>query len=130
MGLVLSCLLLLWASELFTDNRGGGVHEVYCFRRGEIAFFRGDHQIYRSRVGDADKVGVRFRVIERREGKRGAIFGRKVNPAHRERGALESQVELTRTQGGERVPLSLPLMAFRFRKVVGVGVRGGKQSSI
>ena len=24
----------------------GGIHEIYCLRRGDIALFRGDHQAY------------------------------------------------------------------------------------
>lgn len=33
-------------------------------------FVRGDHQVYRSIVGEADKVEVRFRGLKENQGKR------------------------------------------------------------
>lgn len=115
MGLALSFLLLLWASELFADDRGD-VHAVYCLRRGGVAFSRGDHQVYGNRVGEANKVEMRFRGLKEDQGRKGTLLGRTVGPTHRERGALELLAELTRGQGDVGVLSNLLLMAYRSGK--------------
>ena len=58
MDLVLLYILQLRASELFAED--GGLHQVYCLWREDIAFFRGDHQVYVNRVELGVKVEVRF----------------------------------------------------------------------
>ena len=64
MGLALSYSLLLRASQLFAED-GEGVREVYCLRRGDIAFSRGDHQVFGYKLEvdklEVDKLEVRFR---------------------------------------------------------------------
>ena len=56
----------------------------------KIVSFRGDQQLFGSRVEEATKVGVRFRM-------KGAIIAKRVDPARHEHETVELLVELTRT---------------------------------
>lgn len=115
MGLGLSCLLLLRASELCAkDGRRG--HGVNCMRTGDIAFSRGDHQVFRSKVEEANKVEMVFWGSKGDQGRKGAILVRTVDSGRREREAVKLLAELTREEGDRGVPPSLPLMSYRSRE--------------
>ena len=71
-GLALTYQLLLRASELFAEE-GGKVHEVYCLRRGDVAFFDKGVQLGPGRREAADRVEIRFREGKGDQGKKGAV---------------------------------------------------------
>lgn len=89
MGLVLS--------RIGTAYEGWG--EIYCLWRGHTAFFRGDNQVFGSRVEYADKVEVMFRGSKWGKGRKGAVLVRTVDPERREWGAINLLVLLTRYSG-------------------------------
>lgn len=62
---------------------------------------------------EADEVQARFRGSKVDQERKGTILVGTVGPACRERGTVELLAKLTRTQGNEEVPSSLPLMAYR-----------------
>lgn len=51
---------------------GGGIHDVYCLKTGDIAFSRGNHQVEESRVRAADKVEIKFRGSKGDQGEKEA----------------------------------------------------------
>ena len=59
-GLALTYLLLLRASELFAED-DGRVHAVYCFRGGDVAFHSGERQVEKRSSPEVNTVEVRFR---------------------------------------------------------------------
>ena len=59
-GLALTYQLLLWASELFAEE-GRKAHEVYCLRRGDVAFFEKGVQLGPGGKEAADMVEIRFK---------------------------------------------------------------------
>ena len=59
-GLALTYLLLLRASELFAED-DGRVHAVYCLRGGDVVFYAGERQVEGGKSPWIDKVEVRFR---------------------------------------------------------------------
>ena len=67
-GLALTYRLLLRASELFAEENGV-FHELYCLRRGDVAFFRRGRQLGRGREQEADKVEVRFKASKGDQGR-------------------------------------------------------------
>ena len=58
-GLALTYLLLLRASELFVED-DGRVHAVYCLREN-VAFYAGERQVEGGSSPEVDTVVVRFR---------------------------------------------------------------------
>ena len=72
-ALGMSYHLLLRASELFTGDEGG-VHQVYCLRRGDIAFFEKGMQLGPERRRAADTVEVHFIGGKRDQGRIGAVM--------------------------------------------------------
>ena len=73
-GLALSYFLLLRASELFAEARGK-YHEIYCLRRGDVAFFRGDLQLGKEDRHEADKMEVHMKGSKGDQGRKGATLG-------------------------------------------------------
>ena len=59
-ALCASFCLLTRASEMFAETRLR-VHETYCLRRADVAFFRGNVQLTVAQWSTADRVEVRFR---------------------------------------------------------------------
>ena len=59
-GLALTYLLLLRASELFAED-DGRVHAVYGLSGGDVAFYEGERQVKEGRSPEVDTVEVRFR---------------------------------------------------------------------
>ena len=55
---------MLRASDLFANGKGM-FHKVYCLRRGDVAFFKGNEQLVASRIHEANKVEVRFKGSKR-----------------------------------------------------------------
>ena len=58
-GQALPQQLLLRASELFAEE-GGKVHEVYCLRKGDVAFFEKGAQLGPGSRKAADTVEIRL----------------------------------------------------------------------
>lgn len=104
MELALSYVLLLCGI-----GYGGGLHEVTCLRKENIAFFRGDHPVFGSRVKEVDIVEVRLRSSKGGHRCKGVVLMRTVDLVRCEYGAVELLVQLRRTQGEEGVPSSLLL---------------------
>lgn len=94
-GLALSNLLMLRASELFA-GAGGKVNEEYILRRGDVAFFRGTEQVMGARRREADKVEARFRASKGDQQRKGAILVRVRwgKGAQRDEGAVGLLAEL------------------------------------
>ena len=77
------------AAGIGTVRRGrGGVNEVDCLRRGDIAFFSRDHQVFGSRVKEAGKLEIRFLGSQGDQGRKCSIIVMRVDPARRERGGV------------------------------------------
>lgn len=53
--------LQLWEWEQFEED-GGGVNEVHCLRREDMAFLRRGHSVFGGRVEEADMLEIRFRL--------------------------------------------------------------------
>ena len=71
-GLALTYQLLLRASDLFAEE-GGKVHEVYCLRRGDVAFFEKGVQLGPGTKEAADTMEIRFKVGKGDQGRKGAV---------------------------------------------------------
>ena len=59
-GLALTYLLLLRASELFAED-DGRVHALYCLRGEDVAFYVGERQVEGGSSPEVGTVEVRFR---------------------------------------------------------------------
>ena len=57
-------------------QRKGLFHKVYCLRRGDVAFFKGNEQLVGSRIHEANKVEVRFKGSKGDQGRKGAVLVR------------------------------------------------------
>lgn len=57
----LSVIVYTATAGVGTVCGGWGGSQVYCLWRGDITFFRGDHQVFVDRVEEGVKVEVRFR---------------------------------------------------------------------
>ena len=51
-------------------------HKVYCFKRGDVAFFRRNEQLVESRIHDANKVELRFTGPRGDQGRKRAVLVR------------------------------------------------------
>ena len=60
LALCASFCFLTRASEMFAESRSR-IHETYCLRRADVAFFRGNAQLTAALWASADRVEVRFR---------------------------------------------------------------------
>ena len=112
-GLALTYLLMLRASELFAE-RDGKIHDVYCLCRGDVAFFEGDEQLEGSERVRANKIEVHMRGSKGDQGRKGAVLVREKGRAN---GAVELMLELFGIYGSEGLSAKTPLMVHK---------RGGK----
>ena len=69
-GLALTYLMLLRASEFFAED-DGSVHVVYCLGGGDVVFYPGERQVEGGRSPRVDTVEVRLRVPEAKRGSTG-----------------------------------------------------------
>lgn len=122
MGLALSCLMLLRNWKLFAED-GGHSSRYVLPEEGRYYAFRWDHHMFGNRVEEVDEMGVRFRASKGDQGRKGAIKMRTVNPVSGERLAGRLLEDLTRTQGNDRVPSSLPLIVYRSGRELRVWTR-------
>ena len=108
-GLALTYLLMLRASELFAE-KDGKIHEVYCLCRGDVAFFEGDKQLEGPERVRADKIEVQMRGSKGDQGRKGAVMVRERGRAN---GAVELMLELFGIYGSEGLSATAPLMVHR-----------------
>ena len=108
-GLALTYLLLLRASELFAED-DGSVHAVYCLSGGDVAFYAGERQVEGGSSTGIDKVEVRFRGSKGDQGRRGAVLVRTKGDRGTGGETVELMQELYRIHDGRS---DLPLMAYR-----------------
>ena len=66
-GLALTYLILLEASELFAED-DGSVHAVYCLGGGDVVFYPGERQVEGGSSPGVNTVEVRFTVLEAKRG--------------------------------------------------------------
>ena len=107
-GLALTYLLLLRASELYAED-SGRVHAQYCLRRKDIAFFAGNRQVEAGGDPGVDTVEIRFRGSKGDQSRRGAVLVRTKGDGDRGGEAVELLQELFRLHGGGG---EMPLMAY------------------
>ena len=107
-GLALTYLLLLRASELYAED-DGKVYAVNCLKGRDVAFFAGERQIMAGDSPGVDTVEVRFRGSKGDQGRKGAVLVRTKGDGGGGGEAVELLQELYQIHGrrGE-----LPLMAF------------------
>ena len=74
-GLALTYLILLRASELFAED-DGSVHAVYGLRGGDLAFYAGKQQVEGGRSPGIDTAKVRLRGSKGDQGQKGAVLVR------------------------------------------------------
>ena len=108
-GLTLTCLLLLTASELFAKD-DGSVHAVYGLRMGVVAFYEGERQVKEGSSPDVDTVEVRFRGSKGDQGRIGTVLVRTRVDRGRGSETVELMQELYRIHEGRP---DLPLMVYR-----------------
>ena len=98
------------------------VHETYCFRRADVAFFRGNIQLTVAQWSNADRVEVRFRGSKGDQLRKGAAVTHvRKGPSMHVReggGAVDLMIELMSCY--LFLPSSTPLVAF--------GVGNGRSS--
>ena len=70
-----SFCLLTRASEMFAETRLR-VHETYCLRHADVAYFRGNIQLTVAQWSTADRVEVRFRGLKGGQLRKGAVVTR------------------------------------------------------
>ena len=113
LALCASFCFLTRASEMFAETRSR-VHETYCLRRADVAFFRENIQLTASQWSSADRVEVRFRGSKGDQLRKGAVLTRvRCGPALRVGdggGAVDLMIELMSCY--LFLPSSAPLAAF------------------
>ena len=106
-GLALTYLLLLRASELFTED-DGRVHAVYGLSGGDVAFYEGERQVEEGSSPEVDTVEVWFRGSKGGQDRRGAVLVRTRGDRGTGGETVELMQELYRIHDGRS---DLPLMA-------------------
>ena len=90
------------------------IHESYCLRRADVAFFRGGAQLAEVLWSTADRVGVRFRGSKGDQLRKGAMLSRvrkgRSRPVGAGGGAVDLMIKLMSCY--LFLPLSAPLVAF------------------
>ena len=99
LALCASFCFLTRASAMFAETRSR-IHEKYCLRRADVAFFRGRVQLGVAQWSRADRVEVRFRGFKGDQLRKGAVISRVRAGSPRPVGA-----------GGGAVDLMLELMS-------------------
>ncbi len=112
-ALCASFCLLTRASEMFAETRLR-VHETYCLRRADVAFFCGNIQLTVAQWSTADHVKVRFRGPQGDQPRKGAVVTHvRKGPSTRVGeggGAVDLMIELMSCY--LFLPSSAPLVAF------------------
>ena len=113
LALCASFCFLTRASEMFAETRTR-VHETYCLRRADVAFFRGELQLVSAPWSAADRVEVRFRGSKGDQMRKGAVLTRVRGGPPRPVGvggnAVDLMIELLSCY--LFLPPSAPLVAF------------------
>jgi len=113
LALCASFCFLTRASELFAETRTR-IHETYCLRRADVAFFCGKVQLVSARWSTADRVEVRFRGSKGDQMRKGVVLtrvrGGPPRPVGAGGNAVDLMIELMSCY--LFLPSSAPLVAF------------------
>ena len=113
LALCASFCFLTRASEMFAESRSR-IHETYCLRRADVAFFRGNAQLTAALWASADRVEVRFRGSKGDQMRTGRVLTRvregPPRPLGAGGGAVDLMIELMSCY--LFLPSSAPLVAF------------------
>ena len=98
---------------MFAETRSR-IHETYCLRRADVAFFRGPAQLTAAHWSTTDRVEVRFRGSKGDQMRKGAAISRAradpPRPVGAGGGAVDLMIELTSCY--LFLPSSAPLVAY------------------
>ena len=101
------------ASEMFAETRSR-IHETYCLRRADVAFYRGRVQLGVTQWSTDDRVEVRFRGSKGDQLRKGAVISRvragSPRPVGAGGGAVDLMLELMSCY--LCLPSSAPLVAY------------------
>ena len=95
-------------SEMFAEIRSR-IHESYCLRRADVAFFSGDSQQAEALWSTDDRVEVRFRGSKGNQSRKGAVLTH-VRPVGAGGGAVDLLIEVMSCY--LFLPSSAPLVVF------------------